>query len=187
MNIYHFKNNTMKSIDTFYNNNFFRSRLEARWAVFFNEAGIKYEYEPEGFKNDAGDKYLPDFYLPEATIRDGDKGVYIEIKPDSFLLEQIPQSTWFDKPLVLFCGTPNYHIWGMFSKFVGGFEQYPLRDNHMGIFKCSHCNHIKIEYHFGNKHYCPNCKRAGSKTKFLLNAAQLAVKKRFEHQEFMTM
>lgn len=35
--------------ETEYNGYRFRSRLEARWAVFYNELGIKYEYEKEGF------------------------------------------------------------------------------------------------------------------------------------------
>ena len=39
----------IKAIETVYNGYRFRSRLEARWAVFFDAAGIKYEYEPEGF------------------------------------------------------------------------------------------------------------------------------------------
>ena len=55
----------IKAIETVYNGYRFRSRLEARWAVFFDAAGIKYEYEPEGFETNEGTKYLPDFYLPE--------------------------------------------------------------------------------------------------------------------------
>lgn len=55
----------IKPIETEYNGYRFRSRLEARWAVFFDAAGIKYEYEPEGFELPDGTKYLPDFYLPE--------------------------------------------------------------------------------------------------------------------------
>ena len=39
----------IKAIETYYKGYRFRSRLEARWAVFFDAAGIKYEYEPEGF------------------------------------------------------------------------------------------------------------------------------------------
>lgn len=68
------KKSLIKAIDTEYNGMLFRSRLEARWAVFFDVAGIKYEYEPEGFEHD-GIKYLPDFYLP-------DMDVYVEVKPD---------------------------------------------------------------------------------------------------------
>lgn len=64
----------IKPIETFYNGYRFRSRLEARWAVFFDAAGIKYEYEPEGYEVD-GIKYLPDFYLPELDV-------HVEVKPD---------------------------------------------------------------------------------------------------------
>ena len=62
----------IKPIETVYNGYRFRSRLEARWAVFFDEAGIRYEYEPEGFEA-VEQKYLPDFYLPNLKT-------YVEIK-----------------------------------------------------------------------------------------------------------
>lgn len=64
----------IKPIETFYNGYRFRSRLEARWAVFFDDLGIEYEYEPEGFKLSDGRFYLPDFYLPKFSI-------FVEIKP----------------------------------------------------------------------------------------------------------
>lgn len=51
---------SIKPIETYYNGYRFRSRLEARWAVFFDALGVKYEYEPEGFQTPAG-YYLPDF------------------------------------------------------------------------------------------------------------------------------
>lgn len=37
----------IKAIETVYNGYRFRSRLEARWAVFFDEMGVQYEYEAE--------------------------------------------------------------------------------------------------------------------------------------------
>ena len=64
---------TIKPIETIYNGYKFRSRLESRWAVFFDAAGIRYEYEPEGFKSKNGFCYLPDFYLPNEDI-------YVEVK-----------------------------------------------------------------------------------------------------------
>ena len=51
----------MKIIETKYKGYHFRSRLEARWAVFFDELGVKWEYEPEGFELPNGKYYLPDF------------------------------------------------------------------------------------------------------------------------------
>lgn len=55
---------TLKAIETFYNGYRFRSRLEARWAVFFDSIGIEYEYESEGFDLEEAGRYLPDFWLP---------------------------------------------------------------------------------------------------------------------------
>lgn len=63
----------IKAIETEYNGMLFRSRLEARWAVFFDAAGEKYEYEPDSFMLD-GIGYVPDFYLPDLDL-------YVEVKP----------------------------------------------------------------------------------------------------------
>ncbi|GAC1468013.1 MAG: hypothetical protein PVSMB2_36120 [Ktedonobacteraceae bacterium] len=62
----------VKAIETVYNGYRFRSRLEARWAVFFDTLEIEYRYEDEGFDLD-GTWYLPDFWLPEQNC-------FIEIK-----------------------------------------------------------------------------------------------------------
>ncbi len=67
---------TIKAIETIYNGYRFRSRLEARWAVFFDTLGIKYQYEPEGYDLGEHGYYLPDFYLPDAM-----GGCWCEIKP----------------------------------------------------------------------------------------------------------
>ena len=63
----------IKPIETYYNGYRFRSRLEARWAVFFDALGVKYEYEPEGYTLSDGQSYLPDFYLRSLNI-------YVEVK-----------------------------------------------------------------------------------------------------------
>lgn len=65
----------IKSIDTIYKDFKFRSRLEARWAVFFDELGIVWEYEKEGYDIE-GIRYLPDFWLPDLDC-------WIEIKGDT--------------------------------------------------------------------------------------------------------
>lgn len=70
----------IKPIETVYNGYRFRSRLEARWAVFFDTAGIPYQYEPEGFVLEDGTHYLPDFYLPWFKC-------YVEIKPSGLQSE----------------------------------------------------------------------------------------------------
>jgi len=72
----------MKSIETYAYGCRFRSRLEARWAVFFTEAGIEWEYEPQGFETEAG-PYLPDFRvrIPERLGMSERRG-WVEVKPN---------------------------------------------------------------------------------------------------------
>jgi hypothetical protein len=70
----------IKAIDTVYNGYKFRSRLEARWAVFFDSLSINYEYEKEGFDLD-GTWYLPDFWLPNLNC-------WVEIKPNILRLRR---------------------------------------------------------------------------------------------------
>jgi hypothetical protein len=55
-------NDKIRPIETAYAGCRFRSRLEARWAVFFDQLGIEWEYEPEGLETSAG-PYLPDFRI----------------------------------------------------------------------------------------------------------------------------
>ncbi len=54
---------TIRPIPTHYNGYHFRSRLEARWAVFLDQIGVRYSYEPQGYAMN-GTAYLPDFWLP---------------------------------------------------------------------------------------------------------------------------
>lgn len=93
-----------KPIETMYGGCRFRSRLEARWAVFFTRLGLDWEYEPQGFEvryrgeiavladgvHDAWPpparppgfvekpappvRYLPDFHIRSL-------GLYLEVKP----------------------------------------------------------------------------------------------------------
>lgn len=75
----------IKAIETRYAGCRFRSRLEARWAVFFDQLEIEWQYEPQGFESPSGNRYLPDFYLPK--LRNGihrglnlPNGIYAEVK-----------------------------------------------------------------------------------------------------------
>lgn len=66
----------IKAIETQYAGYRFRSRLEARWAVFFDELEMDWEYEPQGFELSLPRKrikYLPDFWLENP-------GQWVEVK-----------------------------------------------------------------------------------------------------------
>jgi hypothetical protein len=71
----------IKAIETEYAGCRFRSRLEARWAVFFDALKIPWEYEPEGIETSAG-PYLPDFRIRIPQIKQW-PGMYqwFEVKP----------------------------------------------------------------------------------------------------------
>ena len=62
----------MQPITTTYKGFRFRSRLEARWAVFLDALGADWSYEVEGFDL-AGVWYLPDFLVK-------DWNVWLEVK-----------------------------------------------------------------------------------------------------------
>ena len=69
----------IQTLPTFYAGTKFRSRLEARWAIFFDHCGIKWEYEPEGYLLEDGTCYLPDFLLHGLVGRvEGD--LFVEVK-----------------------------------------------------------------------------------------------------------
>ncbi len=53
----------MKAVPTRYDGTLYRSRTEARWAIFFDCAGISFLYEPDGYRL-GSETYLPDFWLP---------------------------------------------------------------------------------------------------------------------------
>lgn len=96
----------LKAIETRYKGYRFRSRLEARWAVFFDALGIEWEYEKEGY--DLGDAgwYLPDFWLPEYEI-------LAEVKPypipeaDRESLPQIATALVKTGPFLILRGVPQ--------------------------------------------------------------------------------
>jgi len=83
--------NDIKAIETEYDGHRFRSRLEARWAVFFNAVGLTYEYEIEGFEMD-GTRYLPDFYIPSLNR-------WFEIKGKPLSLNEIKKCEEFCRRL----------------------------------------------------------------------------------------
>lgn len=71
--------NTITAIPTEYKGYRFRSRLEARWAVFFDACRVSWEYEPEGFLLPNGQLYLPDFLLHGCDGR-SPSDLYVEVK-----------------------------------------------------------------------------------------------------------
>jgi hypothetical protein len=101
-----------RALETSFAGRRFRSRLEARWAVFYTAIGVPWVYEPEGFElTDANGTvvYLPDFFLRQLDA-------YIEIKPDVPTAHEQRKadllSTATQKNVYIFSGQPGYQIAG---------------------------------------------------------------------------
>lgn len=96
---------TIKAIPTKYDGVEFRSRLEARWAVFYNVLGIKWFYEYEGYQLQSG-WYVPDFWLQEIN-----GGCFVEIKPKEPSDEEEAScrdlAAFLEKDVFLFWGPPS--------------------------------------------------------------------------------
>jgi len=110
----------MKAIETKYKGYRFRSRLEARWAVFFDSVGTCWEYEPEGFDLGSSGWYLPDFFLPDVR-----KGVWVEIKPDRkeeekydlfYKMAKLAVETGNES--IVFCGEPALICTGVDGRYA---------------------------------------------------------------------
>jgi len=146
----------MKAKKTLYNGYEFRSKLEAKWAVFFDLCGIRYDYEPEAFICNDGSQYTPDFFLPDVYLRyKTNKGVYIEIKPEYFndneYCNRVSSSV---NSLILLVGDPVYST-DMTN--YPNLELAPHYDDYMILMFCDHCGLYKFDYFEGSYYYCPLC------------------------------
>lgn len=97
----------IRAIQTSYQGYRFRSRLEARWAVFFDACRLRWSYEGEGFVIPGHGCYLPDFFLPGL-----DTGLFVEVKPDQYEPSRGEVEMWsafskqIGKALLLASGPP---------------------------------------------------------------------------------
>ncbi len=186
-----------KAIETRYKGYRFRSRLEARWAVFFDTAGIDYEYEKEGFDLDDSGWYLPDFWLPNTTVH-GISGCWVEVKPDG-----VSQC----EKLAALCEQAN--CYGLLVsgapaplgklKWPSNLSECPPRtddgwgmhfpegmDENWTILKCGDCGRTKFAYWTNSETFwCDHCQCAWMRADHfgLLMAYSAARSARFEHGE----
>ena len=96
----------MKAIETKYKGYRFRSRLEARWAIFFDSLGQRWDYELEGFEFENGVKYLPDFKIYWSS--EGNDGYWIEVKGAKPNKDEIEKADLLRKET----NTPVFIYWG---------------------------------------------------------------------------
>ena len=112
---------------TKFDGHIFRSRLEAKWAVFFKAAGIRYEYEPMRFDVGNGVSYLPDFFLPDVGLVGEQKGLWIEVKykmSDADAMKVVGFSK--QNPILCVGQLPNAR--------KADWRNYPMPDDHRELF-----------------------------------------------------
>jgi hypothetical protein len=106
----------LKPIETAYKGYRFRSRLEARWAVFFDALGVGWEYEKEGYDLGPAGWYLPDFWLPDLRC-------FVEVKgrwpnaEEQKLAEALRDAS--GAPVVLVYGSVGAGPWRCYAHDVG--------------------------------------------------------------------
>ena len=96
---------SIKAKETVYKGIKFKSQLEVRWAIYFDELGLEWEYEPDTFILDESRRYTPDFYLKKSEL-------YVEIKPIIGFWEEIKDtllkfSNLIKKDVIMCYGTPT--------------------------------------------------------------------------------
>lgn len=95
--------NLIPPIKTKYKSVTFRSRLEARWAIFFDEIGWQWEYEPKKYRLKGGLLYVPDFRV--------NMFCFVEVKPEEPYVEEkvkaVRLAKGLDIPVVFGIGVPN--------------------------------------------------------------------------------
>jgi len=99
-----------KPIETWYKGQLYRSKLEACWAAFFDELGLRFEYELDAYELPSGN-YLPDFLLVDVA---GHTGVWTEIKATTpterelELCRELCEGT--GREVVILWGQPMTHV-----------------------------------------------------------------------------
>ena len=111
----------LKAIETRYAGHRFRSRLEARWAVFFDSLGWGWNYEPEGYELPCSGWYLPDF-LVTPPPEDGwfAKQFWVEVKPQRESGLDIAEE---NKLRELACRTGIFGFFGLDSNFKSSHRE----------------------------------------------------------------
>lgn len=126
--------NRMKPIKTEYNETVFRSKMEAKWAEWFDQNEIKWFYEAQGFDIN-GVWYLPDFYLPEINTIVEVKGPMERIEKIYALYEQIQnENPDPDETTMILLAGPVPYLYNIHLSYGDGFHTN----------KCSKCGKVSI-------------------------------------------
>jgi len=140
--------NVLTPIETRYKGILFRSRIEARWALFFDKIGVPYEYEREGYKLDESTWYLPDFWMPQQDC-------FIEIKGTAPTLEEEAKASILAQQsgkevFIFYGGIPTILNYGQMVPFENdsAYKFFPEKsfDNQHYWCQCRFCGAFDIQH-----------------------------------------
>lgn len=190
---------SITAIETEYRGYRFRSRLEARWAVFFDALGLPWEYEVQGYQLPDGTAYLPDFWLPTlntwyevkpALTRETREAQHttkawrfmeaVNYGPDDHTHSVIAYGYIPDPTLGVIYREDTVDAWR-----THGFEIWRNCDHPYGWVKCQHCGKLGITFDARNNYNCDHAigKEWTPHHPDLLKAFRAARSARFEHGE----
>ncbi len=130
------------AIETIYKGHRFRSRTEARHAVFLEHMNVEWDYEPDAF-SDGSIAYLPDFII---SLRYGSADTRTEHKIWYEIKGQQPNAEELTKARML-AKLTNKIVLIAFGSFSSGFKSIPtpvmvsVKPDGVvdGLFHFSHC------------------------------------------------
>jgi hypothetical protein len=134
----------IKAISTEYKGYKFRSRLEARFAVFLDAMEIAWDYEIEGFDLPINGRYLPDFYLRNGGLAPGYiEPMWIEVKATK------PTNTEVDKlrELAVTTKTVGAFFQGTYTTGINAFRNFldPAYSPYYGL-PVIHCVQFPLDF-----------------------------------------
>lgn len=147
----------MKAIETVYRGTLFRSRLEARWAEFFDHIGVVWQYEPEGYTH--GDiRYLPDFWLALVRSRGAGGGVFFEVKASSptegerHKARMLAQGS--ARPVIIATRSPDPRDVESLDEYIW-LDRCEQVDTGLQFARCDNCGQCDIGFYASDEPACP--------------------------------
>ncbi len=139
---------TIKAIETAYKSVQYKSRLEARTAIFFDCLRLNFEYEPRYFEIEKDFWYVPDFYLKDLRL-------WIEIKgPDIYKEAQIKAEglcRMTNQVVEVWCGSLGFNTIYKFSPDFGMSSGKVINKKFTDIFSRRRLNvalWVAVDYEF---------------------------------------
>lgn len=157
----------IKAIPTFFNGVQYKSRLEARWSLFFDLLDVIHMYEPFTIQSN-GIAYTPDFYIHGGIKDQSSKhnDLIVEIKPkrpnDAYLRYLMRWHNPAKTTIVIFYKDVDNFISGPHLMISGIKGRKHSCIDECFINECEQCKKfVVVPYHIRRERYCLDCASGG--------------------------